>query len=208
MAISRTCLLIFSATTSAATGGLLQLQRPAPVVKDDSYPLALATLRLRGGESSPAFCSLGQGVLAASGGAALFSGITTMLRPEVAVAQYVVTRAMSSRSGKSRAASRREQKPHKPQDQSLVRLLGMTLLGWGFGKLSVKRGDERRFCQLNFLPMAGALALAVSRGARGVPVVAHACLSGLYMYVGFKPSDQIIPRRFLEYLPDKRYYMA
>merc|ERR1711988_971573 len=70
------------------------------------------------------------------------------------------------------------------QDTVVSKLFGLALLGWGVGKLCVRRGYESRFCQLNVLPMVGSLFVSGKRFG-GLPCVFHALMAGLYAYIGF-----------------------
>ena len=78
----------------------------------------------------------------------------------------------------------------EPSDRMVTNLLGLAMLGWGVGKLSVRRGYERVFMQMNMLPMVGSLAVA---GKRFGPTAfwCQAVTAGLYAVIGFKPQPQI-----------------
>ena len=68
----------------------------------------------------------------------------------------------------------------------VTNLLGLALFGWGLGKLSVRRGYEKAFCQLSLAPMLGALPIAHQLCGRKALLV-QAALSGLYAHIGFGP---------------------
>jgi hypothetical protein len=131
-----------------------------------SHATPLAPLRLRGG------MTFQQGVLACTGSVVTLSGVATVLDP----------------------VSTLQAEADVKQDTVVSKLFGLALLGWGVGKLCVRRGYESRhvalplslcdhplthpmppsrFCQLNVLPMVGSLFVSGKRFG-GLPFMFHA----------------------------------
>ena len=116
----------------------------------------------------------------------------------------------------------RGRKSEKLRDRSSSLFGGLALIGWGFIKLSVVRfaGSSpevlHRFARFNALPMMAAIFMR--RGSQyGLPGLArgpHIVLAGLYACVGLglrkipRPGNDRFPDRFLEYMPEKRMYLA
>jgi len=164
-----------------------------------AQPSAAPLLKLRGGVAPG--LALEQGVLAASGLGLTASGLLTIANPGLLLNRRGSSRAAagadeSSLASQDLAAAEQEKLTKVPR--KLTSLLGLALFGWGLGKLSVKRGYEKAFCQLSLAPMLGLMSLARQGG--GSIFLVQAALSGLYAYIGFgkkKPSDM----HFMQHLP-------
>ncbi|KAL1495428.1 hypothetical protein AB1Y20_016796 [Prymnesium parvum] len=150
----------------------------------------LRPLQLRGGASGMTYP---QGVLAFTGSVVTLSGVVTVLDPKW-------TRAHGVAPGQKAPAE-------STHDRMLTNLLGLAMLGWGVGKLCVRRGYERAFMQLNTLPMLGALAVA---GQRLGPTAFwfQAVSAVAYALIGFMPRARDSHANLFNYLPDRRVYRA
>ena len=158
-------------------------------------------LRLRGGGSITQPMTFHQGVLAAAGSVVTLSGVATVLDP-------AWTRATSEHGQKWWTRKAKKTVEETAQERVVSNLLGLALLGWGVGKLSVRRGYERAYMQLNCIPMVGSLAVA---GKRFGPAAFwfQAVTAALYAVIGFKPRPRGSQEtRFFEYLPEQRVYRA
>eukprot|EP00966_Prymnesium_polylepis_P276528 6388854-Prymnesium_polylepis.1 len=139
--------LLLLALTGSTSCGATEL-RPRPQLDG-------AVQRLRGG------MSFQQGVLAWTGSVVTLSGVATVLDPAWTRAKVrrkrsssestqdgLITRllAVTMQRGDKEVVSSTE------EERMVTDLLGLAMLGWGVGKLCVRRGYERAFMKLNFLP--------------------------------------------------------
>ena len=101
---------------------------------------------------------------------------------------------------------------------------GLVLFAWGVAKLSVARAAGRThehclsFMRLNMPLMAVGLLVQRKHGAPsvlpGISTRTQSVLVGLYTAIGFgltkipRPGPDRFPDRFLEYLPERRLYLA
>lgn len=135
--------------------------------------------------------SFEQSVLAWTGSVVTLSGVATVLDP-----------------GWTRDSSEKvKDAAETTRDRMVTNFLGVAMLGWGVGKLCVRRGYERAFMKLNVLPMLGSLAVA---GRRVSPAAFwfQAVTATLYAVVGFKPrpAEGSPDMRLFGHLPERRVY--
>ena len=150
-----------------------------------------AVQRLRGG------MSFQQGVLAWTGSVVTLSGVATVLDPAWTRATERRKRSSSSESMQDGLIARllavtmqrgdKEVASSTEEERMVTNLLGLAMLGWGVGKLCVRRGYERAFMKLNVLPVVGSIAVA---GRRVGPAAFwfQTVTAVLYAFIGFKPA--------------------